>query len=195
MFARGGSGNRFPTPHRACEAQVAESPGAQRRSERGQTGASRSARSDAHAQSKWGRPEGRPHSHQRVVLFRRGGTWRPVSLPLVRDPKIDFRWRCHRRSHRHPVLSDGWSGSEDPFRPIRRFRDRSFRMASRRWRRIPGRSLEALPDERPGLTDRWLRCFAFLSNDRSCFEPKFAARPISKTARTVAAIPIRFEIS
>ena len=30
---------------------------------------------------KWGRPEGRPHSHRRVGLFRRKGTWRPVSLP------------------------------------------------------------------------------------------------------------------
>src|SRR5689334_10463786 len=41
------------------------------------------------------------------------GAWRPVSLPLVANPKIAFRWRCHRRSHRHPVPSGGGFRSED----------------------------------------------------------------------------------
>jgi hypothetical protein len=65
----------------------------------------------------------------------------------------------------------------------------------RRWRRIPDRSLEALPDERPGLADRWQRCFAFLFETIGLRRTGVLCKAIWKTARTVAAITIGFEFS
>lgn len=133
-------------------------------------GVRRGATPHAH-QCKWGRPEGRPHSHRRVDPRR--DTWRPVSLPLVSTPKNGRRGLCHRRSHRHPVPSDGLGLAAPgrspslPFplhpavpRPV--FRDGLPPGAGT----LSGRSLRRrLLGERPGETGRWLRCFAFLSND------------------------------
>lgn len=143
-------------------------------------------------QCKWGRPEGRPHSH-RCVDPRRD-TWHPVSLPLGHR---SFDWalrRCHRRSHRHPVPSGGWSGPEGPFRPP------GGSETGLPWWPFAsnGCALRPKPSNAPSApgrkSGRWRRCFAFLSNDLPCVGPKPSAWPVSKTARTDAATPIRFEI-
>ena len=97
---------------------------------------------------------------------RERGTWHPVSLPLKADPKTVFRWLCHRRSHRHPVPSDGGSDpkviSARPAVPRSEFPWRSF---------VAGAT---------NLAEAWMPCltfdrvlpidgggaFAFFSNDR-----------------------------
>ena len=132
------------------------------------------ARANHAQQSKWGRPEGRPHSHRRVVLANEAlgaqcrCRWQPIRrslsvgsvtgartgirfLPVVgRDPRIRFR---------PPVGSETGSSV----------------MVSHRWRRSFGQSRSALPGERPGRTDRWKHRFRVLLERPTCFEPKFSA--------------------
>lgn len=130
------------------------------------------------------------------------GTWHPVSLPLVPDLANGFRGLCHRRSHRHPVPSKGlgWTAPGRspslPFplhpavpRPI--FRDGPSPGAGT----ISGRSLRSrLLGERPGepadgcVASRSSRTIPLRRTEVLCMA-------ISKTARTVAAIPIGFEFS
>ncbi len=62
---------------------------------------------------KWGRPEGRPHSHQRVDPE---GYLAPSVVAFTLRSRIGAFQLCHRCSHRHPVPSSGRSGSEDPSR-------------------------------------------------------------------------------
>lgn|GEM_PF-4960900 len=124
--------------------------------------------------------------------FPKKGTWRPVSLPSGPDPRTGFVGLCHRCSHRHPVPSGGWSGSEDPFRP-------------------PGGSETGLPGgssplvlQRPAeafrcqpLAKRRERpadgCVASRSWLVALLRTEVLNTASLKTARTVAAISIRFE--
>lgn len=141
-------------------------------------------------QCKWGRPEGRPHSHRRVVLPE--GKRLAPSAVAVSGPKSACR-RCHRRSRRHPVPSGGWFGSEDPPRmPGGSETERPW------WPRSVCASLgrsrdcawvwnrECPADDR--IVSRSSQATDLLPNRSSL------ARAISKIARTDAATTIRFEI-
>ncbi len=66
-------------------------------------------------------------------------------------------------------------GSEDPRPPSGGSETRSSVVVTRRWRRKPGRSLDALPVGRPGSPGRWWHCFRVLLERSICFEPKFSA--------------------
>lgn len=125
-----------------------------------------------------------------------GSAWRPVSLP--------WAMRSEDRLPRalSPALapasgSFGWwvRGPKIPRSPSVGSETGHSVVVFRRWRRIPGRSLEALPDERPGLADRWQRCFAFLFKAIGLLRTGVLCKAIWKTARTVAAITIGFEFS
>jgi hypothetical protein len=151
-----------------------------------------SRKSSRRSQCKWGRPEGRPHSHQCVVPVR--DTWHPVSLPSGCNLAIASSGLCHRCSHRHPVPSDGGcrirrslpgppGGSETGFPLLVSHLERL---------RFPAEAFLRLLGERPGQPADDGNAFAFFSNDPPCAGPKSFAGLVSKTARTVAAISIGF---
>jgi hypothetical protein len=104
-----GRENRFSTTRRVWQG---ESRPSRRDLEGVRTGREIGLVSVPLVQSKWGRPEGRPHSHRCVVFPKEAlgarclCRWFPTEVDSVR--------RCHRCSHRHPVPSGGRSGSENP---------------------------------------------------------------------------------
>lgn len=135
---------------------------------------------------KWGRPErSTPLSPARGSRGILGTQCRCLPFP-VETGSVGL---CHRRSHRHPVPSDGRSGSEDPFlcrlavpRPI------SLAPASNGCI-VPAEAFATPPRRKTGQTGRWW--FRRRSSQTIPLHPTEAFRKaISKTARTVAAISV-----
>jgi hypothetical protein len=127
---------------------------------------------NANPKCKWGRPEGRPHSHQRVDFPKKvlGAQcrcrWFPirrsVSASSVTGARTGIRFRRRFGSKLlETEASCCWS------RSTRRFRDRSSVMAIH-WvlASSPAEAFAMPPRRTTGKSGRCRRCFAFLSNDR-----------------------------
>jgi len=120
------------------------------------------------------------------------GTWHPVSLPLAADPKTAFRWLCHRRSHRHPVPSDG--GLDPKIRALHPAVPRPVLAChsplAPQFRPKP----KCLAWRATGSIRPMVASLSRSSRTTDLHRTEVLNMTISKTARTVAAIPIWFEI-